>query len=99
MGTGEAISQVANRSSQDGQYPGTEEAPRCRHKYQKPPGHRVVHVVVPESTYIHVHTQASLSGMRFSHYMAEALKQLVPIKSATAHDPSPIPPNTSSPSP
>ena len=50
----------------------------ARPKYQTPPGHRVIHAVVPEATFVHVHKMALESGMRFSHYLARFLEEAFP---------------------
>lgn len=51
---------------------------RTRPRYCTPPGHRVIHAVVPETTFVHVHKMALESGMRFSHYMARFLEEAFP---------------------
>ncbi len=50
-------------------------------KHRTPAGHRVIHLVVPESTFVHVHKQALESGMRFSQYMNKFLLEAFPYSS------------------
>lgn len=47
-------------------------------KYPTPPGRRVIHVLVPEATFVHVHKMALESGLRFSHYLARFLDEAFP---------------------
>jgi len=49
-----------------------------KHKYQTPAGHRVIHVIVPEATFVHVHKMALESGLRFSHYLNRFLNEAFP---------------------
>ncbi len=44
-------------------------------KYRTPPGQRVIHVLVPEHTFVHVHKMALESGLRFSHYLVRFLNE------------------------
>lgn len=47
--------------------------PARRPRDRTPPGHRVLHVVVPEKTFNHVKAQAYLSDMPFPQYIALSL--------------------------
>lgn len=47
-------------------------------KYRTPPGHRVIHAVVPEAIFVHVHKMALESGMRFTHYLVRFLEDAWP---------------------
>jgi hypothetical protein len=47
-------------------------------RYRTPPGKRVIHVLVPEATFVHVHKMALESGLRFSHYLARFLDEAFP---------------------
>ncbi len=49
--------------------------PAKKHKYRTPAGHRVIHVIVPEATFVHVHKMALESGLRFSHYLNRFLNE------------------------
>ena len=49
-----------------------------KHKYQTPVGHRVIHVIVPEATFAHVHKMALESRLRFSHYLNRFLNEAFP---------------------
>jgi len=52
--------------------------PAKKPKYQTPAGHRVIHVIVPEATFVHVHKMALESGLRFSHYLNRFLNEAFP---------------------
>jgi len=52
---------------------------------RKPPGYRVLHVLVPERVFNRVKAQAFLSGMRFPAYVAKLLEEAEPY-------PEPVPP-------
>lgn len=52
--------------------------PRKRAKERRHPGHRYVHVLVPDRTYNHVKVQASLSGMELPEYVAKFLQEAWP---------------------
>lgn len=43
------------------------------------PGHRVVHVVVPEKNFNHAKAQAFLSGVSWASFIAETLKRCQPL--------------------
>jgi len=47
-------------------------------KYRTPQGQRVIHVLVPEATFVHVHKMALESGLRFSHYLNRFLNEAFP---------------------
>lgn len=47
--------------------------PARRPRDRTPPGHRVLHVVLPEKTFNHVKAQAYLSDMPFPQYVALSL--------------------------
>ena len=47
-------------------------------RHRTPPGHRVLHLVIPDETFIQLHRAAIDSGMRFSHYMKRYLKEAFP---------------------
>ena len=47
-------------------------------KQRKHPGHRYIHVLVPERTYHHVTAQAALSGLGLPDYVAMFLKEAWP---------------------
>ena len=49
-----------------------------RHETRLPPGHRVLHVIVPERVFNHVKAQAALSGMPFKTYMEHFLQEAFP---------------------
>lgn len=44
------------------------------------PGHRVVHVIVPESIFNHAKAQAFLSEVPWAKFIAETLRRSKPIK-------------------
>jgi len=52
--------------------------PAKKHKYRAPAGQRVIHVLVPEATFVHVHKMALESGLRFSHYLNRFLNEAFP---------------------
>lgn len=57
-----------------------------------PPGHRVLHVIVPEPIFNHVKAQAYLSGLRFPEYVAHVLKNAAPYTApALTDDTAPAP--------
>jgi hypothetical protein len=43
-----------------------------------PPGYRVLHVLLPETTFNNVKAMAYLSGMRFQDYVAKFLAEVCP---------------------
>ena len=53
-----------------------------RHETRLPPGHRVLHVIVPEHVFNHVKAQAALSGMPFKTYMEHFLQEAFPYGSS-----------------
>jgi hypothetical protein len=54
-------------------------------RYRTPPGQRVIHVLVPEETFVHVHKMALESGMRFTHYLCRFLEEAFPYAPSSAH--------------
>jgi len=53
--------------------------PPANHRQaSRPPGYRVLHVLVPERTFNHVKAQAFLSGLRFPVYVARFLNEARP---------------------
>jgi hypothetical protein len=52
--------------------------PRKLHKYRTPPGHRVLHLVIPAETFALIHKAAIDSEMKFSAYMNRFLKEAFP---------------------
>ena len=51
-----------------------------------PPGHRVLHVILPEHVFNHAKAQAALSGMPFKTYMERFLQEAFPYnRSQPAH--------------
>jgi hypothetical protein len=73
---------TTDRQASSGQAP-----TRC-HRYKTPPGQRVIHVVVPEATFVHVHKMALESSMRFSHYLARFLEEAFPYPAGPLAPPS-----------
>ncbi len=57
---------------------------RPQHRYKTPPGHRIIHAVVAETTFVHAHKMALESGMRFSHYLARFLEEAFPYQDSTS---------------
>jgi len=49
-----------------------------RGKFRTPPGHRILHLVIPDSTFALLHKAAIDSHMRFSHYMGRFLREALP---------------------
>lgn len=49
-------------------------------KHRTPPGHRVLHLVIPDETFTLLHRAAieSRPSMRFSHFMRRFLKEAFP---------------------
>jgi hypothetical protein len=47
-------------------------------KYKTPPGHRVLHLVIPAETFAQLHRAAIDSNMRFTAYMGRFLKEALP---------------------
>lgn len=60
--------------------------PAKKPKYQTPAGHRVIHVIVPEATFVHVHKMALESGLRFSHYLNRFLTEAFPYRPESARE-------------
>ena len=57
-----------------------------RHRNRLPPGHRVLHVILPEHVFNHAKAQAALSGMPFKTYMERFLQEAFPYnRSQPAH--------------
>ncbi|CAN5605553.1 hypothetical protein BH23PLA1_BH23PLA1_36880 [soil metagenome] len=52
----------------------TGEGPR----YRTPPGHRVLHLVIPSETFALIHKAAIDSNMKFTAYMHRFLKEAFP---------------------
>jgi len=65
-------------------------------RYRTPPGKRVIHVLVPEATFVHVHKMALESGLRFSHYLARFLDEAFPHPPASGKVGTPLMRNCSS---
>ena len=52
--------------------------PRSAHKYRTPPGHRVLHLVIPAATFSLIHKAAIDSDMKFTAYMNRFLLEAFP---------------------
>lgn len=48
------------------------------HKYRTPPGHRVLHLVIPTQTFALLHKAAIDSEMKFTAYMQRFLMEAFP---------------------
>jgi hypothetical protein len=47
-------------------------------KHRTPPGHRVLHLVIDQATFDHLHIQAIHSRMKFTAYMTRFLQEAFP---------------------
>jgi hypothetical protein len=55
-------------------------------KYRTPPGHRVLHLVIPAETFALLHKAAIDSDMKFTHYMHRFLKEAFPYGSLSSYE-------------
>jgi len=53
-------------------------APDKPSKYRTPPGHRILHLVIPKETFVLLHKAAIDSDMKFTAYMLRFLKEAFP---------------------
>jgi hypothetical protein len=53
-------------------------SPSKKPKYRTPPGHRILHLIIPAETFVLIHKAAIDSDMKFTAYMNRFLKEAFP---------------------